>query len=65
MARPGVEARDALLVAVHPWDVDGAVRAGLTAAWLGRGAATYPAGMRRPTFVAQDVGELAAQPAGG
>ena len=65
VGRAGVEARDALLVAVHPWDVDGAVRAGLAVAWLRRGAITYPAHMKRPTFVVEDVGELAARLAGG
>ena len=32
----------ALLVAVHPWDIDGAHRAGLATAWLNRTSAPYP-----------------------
>ncbi len=32
----------ALLVAVHPWDIDGAHRAGLGTAWLNRTGASYP-----------------------
>ena len=37
-----VEAEDAMLVAVHPWDTDGARRAGLATAWVNRTAARYP-----------------------
>jgi 2-haloacid dehalogenase len=38
-AVPGDEA---MLVAVHPWDIHGAARAGLRTAWLNRNGATYP-----------------------
>jgi 2-haloacid dehalogenase len=38
----GVAPERCTLVAVHPWDVDGAKRAGLQAAWLNRRNATYP-----------------------
>lgn len=39
----GVPLDAALLVAVHPWDIDGAARAGMRTAWVNRGgAATYP-----------------------
>jgi 2-haloacid dehalogenase len=31
-----------MLVAVHPWDTDGAGRAGLATAWVNRTGATYP-----------------------
>lgn len=48
----------AMLVAVHPWDVDGALRAGLGGAWLRRGATVYPQTMSRPTRSAQDLREL-------
>ena len=41
-ARCGVEARELMLVAVHPWDVDGAGRAGLRTAWLNRSGTSYP-----------------------
>jgi 2-haloacid dehalogenase len=50
----------AMLVAVHPWDVDGAIRAGLGGAWLRRAAAAYPSTMSEPTCTARDVAELAA-----
>lgn len=48
----------AVLVAVHPWDVDGAQRAGLSGAWLRRGAAAYPESMLSPTYAAEDLREL-------
>lgn len=38
----GVDAMDAMLVAVHPWDVDGASRAGLATAWVNRSGGPYP-----------------------
>lgn len=49
LARLGVEPADATLVAVHPWDVDGALRAGLRAAWICRTPAPYPDVLRPPT----------------
>ena len=54
----GVEADRAVLVAVHPWDVDGAQRAGLRGAWLNRQAAPYPAHFRAPDL---EVSDLAAR----
>ncbi|MGK5498128.1 haloacid dehalogenase type II [Streptomyces sp. URMC 125] len=57
--RLGTTADETLLAAVHPWDVDGARRAGLTAAWLRRGATVYPAAMAAPTLAADDLPSLA------
>ena len=37
------------LVAVHPWDVDGARRAGLTGAWVDRGGRPYPQAFLPPS----------------
>jgi 2-haloacid dehalogenase len=54
-----VDPTEALLVAVHPWDIDGARRAGLQAAWLRRGAADYPTVMTAPTLIAADLRDLA------
>lgn len=56
----GVETTSLTLVAVHPWDVHGAQRAGLTGAWLSRGASCYPDYLPRPDVVAGDLRELAA-----
>ncbi|AWI32026.1 haloacid dehalogenase type II [Streptomyces tirandamycinicus] len=57
----GVRPAEAMLVAVHPWDIDGARRAGLAGAWLRRGvgADAYPRTMTAPTLTAEDLGELA------
>jgi 2-haloacid dehalogenase len=57
--RTGVRPDQALLVAVHPWDSDGARRAGLDGAWLQRGSSAYPQTMTPPTHSAQDLRELA------
>jgi 2-haloacid dehalogenase len=40
--RCGVAPHDVTLAAVHPWDVDGAKRAGLGAVWVNRRAEAYP-----------------------
>lgn len=58
--KAGVAADQAMLVAVHPWDVDGALRAGLRGAWIRRGQPTsaYPASMLAPTITADDLVEL-------
>ena len=37
-----VDAAEAMLVAAHPWDTDGARRAGLASAWINRGGGRYP-----------------------
>ncbi len=55
----GEPAERLALVAVHPWDVDGAVRAGLTGAWLDRSAEDYPPYLAGPTLSAGSLPELA------
>lgn len=57
----GVEAPDAMLVAVHPWDLDGAARAGLRTAWIDRGGAPYPQSFTAPEIRATDLVDLARQ----
>jgi 2-haloacid dehalogenase len=57
--RAGIRPDQALMVAVHPWDIDGAQRAGLHGAWLRRGASVYPQTMIRPSYSEQDLRELA------
>lgn len=42
LERCAVGPDEAMLVAVHPWDVDGAARAGLATAWLDRDGRPYP-----------------------
>lgn len=46
-------------MAIHPWDVDGAARAGLATAWLNRGGDRYPAYFRPATLEATSVTHLA------
>jgi 2-haloacid dehalogenase len=55
----GVAAADTMLVAVHPWDLDGASRAGLRAAWLNRRGARYPSYFTPPDVEAADLVALA------
>ncbi len=57
----GVPAEEAMLVAVHPWDVDGAARAGLRSAWVNRTIGAYPAYARVPEVFASELTDLARQ----
>ena len=50
---------DAMLVAVHPWDIDGAARAGLRTGWLNRNDARYPNYFTTPDVEARDLVDLA------
>lgn len=54
-----VEPEQAMLVAAHPWDVDGAKRAGLRAAWINRTGAPYPSHLFDPDLEAPDLVALA------
>jgi len=56
----GVDSGEMLLVAVHPWDIDGARRAGLSTAWVSRSGADYPGHFRPPTHTVRALPELAA-----
>lgn len=55
----GVEPADLVLTAVHPWDVDGAARAGLRTAWINRDGAPYPSWCRPPDHEVTGVDGLA------
>jgi 2-haloacid dehalogenase len=55
----GVDPMDAMLVAAHPWDTDGASRAGLAAAWINRTGGAYPAYFREPDLEATSLRHLA------
>ena len=56
----GVALPEMMLVAVHPWDIDGASRAGLLTAWLDRTGAPYPGFFRAPTCTVTGLDELPA-----
>ncbi|MBW3562587.1 MAG: haloacid dehalogenase type II [Actinobacteria bacterium] len=43
-----VQAGDAALVAVHPWDVHGAIQTGLVGAWVDRAGEPYPHPLAQP-----------------
>jgi 2-haloacid dehalogenase len=51
--------RDLTLVAVHPWDIDGAARAGLRTAFVDRDGAGYPGHLVPPGRTVATIGELA------
>ncbi|MGV9566709.1 haloacid dehalogenase type II [Streptomyces sp. NPDC003480] len=55
----GAPAAQAMLVSVHPWDVDGAGRAGLSTAWLRRTPVPYPAALRPADREATGLADLA------
>lgn len=57
----GVDPEDAMLVAVHPWDIDGASRAGLATAWVNRTGGPYPEYFRAPDLRAASLTDLADQ----
>jgi 2-haloacid dehalogenase len=53
-----VDTGDMLLVSVHPWDIDGAARAGLGTVWLNRTAAHYPSTFTGPTHIVTSLEDL-------
>ncbi len=61
LERCGVDPPDAMLVAVHPWDIDGASRAGLATAWVNRSAGPYPTYFRSPDLAVSSLLDLADQ----
>jgi len=58
--RCGVAPAEVMLAAVHPWDVDGAKRAGLASAWINRDDAPYPEPLEPPDLTRRDFVALAA-----
>jgi 2-haloacid dehalogenase len=52
---------DAMLVAAHPWDTDGAHRAGLAVAWINRADGRYPDYFLPPDLEAASLLHLADQ----
>ncbi len=56
-----VQAGEVALIAVHPWDIDGAARAGLRTGWLSRDGAPYPPCFREPEATGRTLSELAAR----
>lgn len=58
-SRCGTDIAAMMLVAVHPWDVDGAARAGMRSAWINRTGATYPSYFTPPDVEATSLAHLA------
>ncbi len=54
-----VPAEAAMLVSVHPWDIDGAARAGLGTAWVRRTPVPYPSALRPADRQATGLADLA------
>jgi 2-haloacid dehalogenase len=61
----GVEPPQAVLLAVHPWDIHGARRARLRAAWLDRQGLPYPEIFEPPDWSGRDLPSLARALAAG
>jgi 2-haloacid dehalogenase len=59
--RTGVPLERMALVAVHPWDTDGAKRAGMTSAWINRTGGPYPSAFLPADVVGSDLVDVAAQ----
>lgn len=57
--RLGVPASAAALAAVHPWDVHGAVHAGLSGVWIDRAGGPWPQVYEAPGLVVRDFVALA------
>jgi 2-haloacid dehalogenase len=54
----GTDPEHMILVAVHPWDIHGAARAGLATAWINRSGASYPGYFTEPDYTVTSLGEL-------
>ena len=56
----GVPPADALMVAVHPWDLHGAHQVGMRTAYIDRTGAPWPEVFDRPEITVSAISELAA-----
>jgi 2-haloacid dehalogenase len=54
----GTRPEEMLLVAVHPWDIHGASRAGLATAWINRTGGPYPDYFQAPDHTLSTLAEL-------
>lgn len=59
LTRCGVEPQRAAMVAVHPWDVDGARVAGMRGVWVSRDGAPWPSSFPLPDETVTGFGDLA------
>ena len=56
-----VAPNEMMLVAVHPWDIHGATRAGLRTAWITRTGSAYPSYFAPAELVVSSVTDLASR----
>lgn len=54
----GIPVKALALVASHPWDINGAARAGLVTGWVNRGGKSYPNGMHAPHVQGSSLNEV-------
>ncbi len=54
----GVSPEQMLLVAVHPWDIHGAAKAGMQTAWINRTGVNYPAYFSAPDHTLAAITDL-------
>jgi 2-haloacid dehalogenase len=54
----GASTEQMLLTAVHPWDIHGAARAGLSTAWINREGAQYPQYFQAPDHIVPKLPDL-------
>jgi 2-haloacid dehalogenase len=59
--RCGVPIGSVALIAVHPWDTDGAKRAGMTSVWINRNGGPYPSVFTPADVVGADLPDVAAK----
>jgi 2-haloacid dehalogenase len=50
-----------LLVAAHPWDIDGAARGGMATAWVNRAGGPYPTYFTESDYTVSGIDQLADQ----
>lgn len=55
----GIAPSEAVMVAVHPWDLHGAARVGMATAWIDRAGEPYPGHVTAPTHTVRALPELA------
>ncbi len=53
-----VEPQHAVMIAVHPWDIQGASAAGMTPAWINRDSALYPDPFTTPDVLGRSLVEV-------
>ncbi|GAB3557756.1 haloacid dehalogenase type II [Arthrobacter alkaliphilus] len=61
----GAGPEEMLLVAVHPWDIHGASRAGLATAWINRTGGPYPNYFQAPDYTVPTLTDLVPALSGG